>query len=201
MWRQNARWLKLWQVVWAICRVNFPLYAINDRGLSTLVLDKLAAYWTDFTLAGECMRDDSTFRHIRCERYLLTKISRTVVQIVSFLLSIGDVMWRSRELDEDDRKRSRQSSKRSLIDSKLWFFAPRSSHHTSRRGVPALNLKVLKYLRFPRCLKCLLHLGHQFGLQCCKRKDGLWICIKQSVHEWMRNEDMNVNIKNKPSLT
>ena len=51
------------------------------------------------------------------------------------LLSIGDAMWRSRKLDEDKEKRSRQSSKCRLTDSKLWFFEPRSSHHTSRRGV------------------------------------------------------------------
>ena len=50
------------------------------------------------------------------------------------LPSIGDVMWRSRGLDEDSRKWSRQISKRRLIDSRLWIFAPRSSYHTSRRG-------------------------------------------------------------------
>ena len=51
------------------------------------------------------------------------------------LLSIGDVMRRSRDLDEDDRKRSRRSSKRCLSDARLRFSAPRSSHLTSRRGV------------------------------------------------------------------
>ena len=48
-----------------------------------LVLDKLATYGADLTLAGEGMGDDNTFRHIRCECYLLTKISGALMQIVS----------------------------------------------------------------------------------------------------------------------
>ena len=54
------------------------------------------------------------------------------------LSSFGDdLMWRSRELVDDDniRDRFRRSSKHRPIDFKLWFVAPRSSsHHTSRRG-------------------------------------------------------------------
>ena len=50
------------------------------------------------------------------------------------LSSFGDLMWRSRELDDDNRDRFRRSSKHRPIDFKLWFVAPRSSHHTSRRG-------------------------------------------------------------------
>ena len=49
------------------------------------------------------------------------------------LSTFGDLMWRSRELD-DDRDLCRRLSKHRPIDFKLWFVAPRSSHHTSRRG-------------------------------------------------------------------
>ena len=50
------------------------------------------------------------------------------------LSSFGDLTWRSRELHDDNRNEFRRSSKRRPIDFKLWSVAPRSSHHTSRRG-------------------------------------------------------------------
>ena len=48
--------------------------------------------------------------------------------------SFGDLMRRSRELDDDNIDEFRRSSKHRPIDCKLWFVAPESRHHTSRRG-------------------------------------------------------------------
>ena len=50
------------------------------------------------------------------------------------LSSFGDLIWRSRGLDGDNRDQFRRSSKHCPTVVRLWFFVPRSSHHTSRRG-------------------------------------------------------------------
>ena len=52
-------------------------------GIRIRVWDKLVTYWTALAWTRECMRDDNTFWHVTRERYLLTKISRTLVQIPS----------------------------------------------------------------------------------------------------------------------